>query len=70
MIRSNRPGRSSAWSMAAIEFVAMTMRRPGRDLKIGMALSSSFTMGWLSGRASRADAISSASSMKQTSRST
>ena len=56
--------------MAAMVFVAMTIRRPGRDLKIGMAFNNSFTMGWLSGRVSRDEAISSASSMKQTSRST
>jgi len=56
--------------MAAIEFVAMTISRPGRLLKVGMAFKSSLTMGWLSGRSARSDAISSASSMKQTMRST
>ena len=56
--------------MEAMELVAITMSRPGRDLKTGIALSSSFTMGWLSGRLARAAAISSASSMKHTKRST
>ena len=56
--------------MEAMEFVAITMSRPGRDLKTGIAFSSSFTMGWLSGRLARAEAISSASSMKHTKRST
>ena len=36
--------------MEAMEFVAITMSRPGRDLKAGIALSSSLTIGWLSGR--------------------
>ena len=39
--------------MEAMEFVAITMSRPGRDLKTGIALSSSFTIGWLSGRLAR-----------------
>ena len=56
--------------MAAIELVAITTRRSGRDLNCGTAFSSSLTSGWLSGRSARSEAISSASSMKVTSRST
>ena len=56
--------------MASIELVAMTIRLSGLDLKTGTALSSSLTSGWLSGRSLRSEAISSASSMKHTRRST
>ena len=64
--RSNRPGRTTAGSSAAIELVAHTNRRPGDSRTRTMALSSSFTTAWVSGRAARELAMSSTSSMNTT----
>ena len=64
--RSNRPGRTTAGSRAAIEFVAHTRSRPGASRTRTIAFSSSFTTACVSGRAARELAMSSTSSMNTT----